>query len=63
MKAGPAAGQSAAGYPAAGRPAGRCPVVRQIGPEQATERRVTHPDLPLAKFPGEERDRHRNLTR
>ena len=36
---------------------------RRIGPEQATERRVTHPDLPLAKLTGEERNRHRNLIR
>ena len=35
----------------------------QIAPEQAPERRIAHPDLPLAKFPGEERDRHRNLVR
>jgi hypothetical protein len=50
--------------PAVSRPTVNRPAAgRQIGPEQTTERCVAHPDLSLAKFPGEERDRHRNLTR
>ena len=57
------AGPAPAAPLSASPPSVRPPPCLQIGPEQATECRVTHPDLPLAKFPGEERDRDRDLTR
>jgi len=43
--------------------AARVPVRAAGRGQQAAERGVAHPDLPLAQFAGEERDRHRDLFR